>query len=249
MPDFTRQNFVYDPLRQGYDINLWTTIQGVPSVSLGRITVNHGVAVHNGDILRGEITFSVNIPDAPGGDDSRLFGLYQPGRSAYMVFAVGANLTVQTSDGTTTDSSSTIPWDSAWEGANVDFKIRWEAGTVKYFIAGTQVYAYTGNGVPTCPTSLYLFDDSGAGTSFGSIVVNALSYYLNPKTAATGDFDGKLVMSQKITTTDVPIMLIPTLVPAINDTVTISDVPTTLIPILKPLITEAISVAENFARA
>ena len=103
-----RTSFYYDPIRQGYDTNSWRTISGAPAIAAGgRISVDNaggsaGSVVHYADFLKGDISFNVNVPAAPGAAASRLFGVSAPNTAAYIRFSIDDALTCQTSDGTTT---------------------------------------------------------------------------------------------------------------------------------------------------
>lgn len=248
MPE-NQTSFYYDPLRQGYDANQWRTLLGAPVAGgVGRLETNHGAFVGYGDILKGEVTININVPDAPGGNDSRVFGLYQPLRGAFAVFTISDEFRASVSDGTTTTTSDALTWNnSLWSGNNVDFKIRWEAGLVKFYVSGTCVYTCSGTNIPAGPLSLYFFDDSGSAMTIGNIDVRgAQGYVMHLKTTDTTTFGGAIVMSQLVTVTDVPNIVIPVLlVPNVVDAATVTDtfgVPT--IPAC-PLVYEEATVTEE----
>ena len=207
-----RNSFYYDPIRQGYDTNLWRTLSGAPGVTGGRLSVNHGSIVHYGDITKGEITFNVTVPDSPGGNDDRVFGLSAQNSANYIAFVIGSTLNCETVNGSNSTTSANIAWNSAWNAVNTVFKIRWEAGTAKFFINDTQVYAITDDSVPAGPMSLYIADDSNAGMTFGDIVAKGVQFFfLNPSTSDTSSYDGLLLSSQAITTTENVVLLVPKL--------------------------------------
>lgn len=186
-----RTSFYYDPIRQGYDTNSWRTLQGAPAVVSGRIQVDQatgvgGEAIHYADILKGDISFNVNVPIAPiANGDARYFGVSAPNTSAYIRFAIASGtLTCQTSDGITTTTSASIAWDTNWTAANIVYKIRWEPGTAKFSINGTQVYSVTDASVPAGPLALYLSDNSASSMSVGDMNVRGTqSFTMNPKTS------------------------------------------------------------------
>lgn len=204
-----RTSFTYDPIRQGYDTNSWRTIAGAPSiVAGGRLAVDGGsgtggAAVHYADFLKGDISFNINS-GGPGADTGHLFGVVALNSSAYIRFSIGNTLTCQTGNNGVTSESSAIPWNSLWTGANVEFRIRWEAGGAKFFIAGSQVYAISDTSVPHGPLSLYLYDDSSASMTVGDMNVRGTqSFVMNPKTSDTSSYGGLLSVSQSVTVTDV----------------------------------------------
>lgn len=212
-----RTSFSYDPAQQGYDTNTWTTIAGAPAVAADRLSVDtgsgRGLAIHYVDCVKGEIKFNVKIPVAPGVDANRFFGVSNGLATKYICFAINNDLTCQTRnvlpDGSVVESeSSAIQWNSDWTNAadGIEFGIRWEAGTAKFFIDGTQVYAISDASIPYGPLSLYIADESGSPMTFGTIeVLGTNSYTEVPKTSdATSYAQGQVIMSQAVTVTDVP---------------------------------------------
>lgn len=203
-----RTSFYYDPIRQGYDTNSWRTISGAPAIGAGGrlivdTTADAGAAVHYADFLKGDISFNVNVPAAPGAGAARLFGIAALNTVAHIRFSIDDALTCQTSDGTTTTESSTIVWNSSWTGANIVFRIRWEPGTAKFFINGSQVYAVSDASVPSGPMSLYLSDNSDAAMTIGDMTVRGTqSYVMHLKTSDTSSFSGLLSVFQNVTVTE-----------------------------------------------
>lgn len=274
-------SFYYSPIRQGYDTNSWRTISGAPSLNIeGRISVDNlvsieGSAIHYADFVKGDVIFDVNIPVAPVAGVNRIVGLSSPNSSSYIRFNFDTSLTCETSDGTTTTVSDDITWDSAWTGANTLFKIRWEAGSAKFFINGTQVYQISDASVPYGPLSLFLLDGADSSMTVGDIVVlGTQSYVMNLKTSdsTSTNVSGKLSMYQDVTVSEnvaffipaynIPFtagemfdlittsenlsMLIPTFVPSKYDTVTVSE-SIVLAPVLKPAINDSVTITENYS--
>lgn len=238
--------FYYDPLRSGYDANLWRTLVGAPAaIGAGRLEVNSGAIVGYGDITKGDITMNISVPASPGADASRVFGLYQPSRGAFIVFTIDDGFTVSISDGTTTSQSDELEWDSNWNGANIDFRIVWEAGMVKFYVNGGFVAVLSGDNVPCGPLSLYFYDDSGTPMSIGNIDVRGTRYYMNLKTTDTTVYGVGINMSQLVTVSEAATIKIPILVPSVSDAVTLSDAMVPLITSLKPSAVENVTVLEN----
>lgn len=256
----TNTNFVYDPIRSGYDANSWRTISGAPAVaSSGRLLIDNGVgidssAIHYADFCKGDVSFNINVPAAPAAGDSRYFGVAALNSSAYIRFFVGTSLYCQTSDGSTTTTSSALTWDDTnWTGANIVFRIRWEAGTAKFFIQGAQVYAVTDDSVPYGPLSLYLFDDSTLPMTVGDINVRgAQSLVMTPKTSDTNPTNpsGSLSVSQNVTVTESISLLqtslsIPYVSGGMSESVTITEGVTILVPNLPDALSESVTISEN----
>lgn len=252
-----RTSFYYDPIRQGYDTNSWKTLSGAPAVVAGgRLSVDNGSdagsAVHYADFLKGDISFNVNS-SAPGANTGHVFGVSAPNTSAYIRFSIAGTLTCQTSDGTTTSESAEIPWNTNWSGANIEFRIRWEAGTAKFFIAGSQVYAISNSSVPAGPLSLYLSDDSSSAMTIGDIAVRGTqSFVMNPKTSDTTSFSGLLMTSSSVTVTDViaalkiPTLIIPWDTTTLFDSITVSE-NVNIVNVLRPNVFDSVTITENFA--
>lgn len=222
--------FAYDPSRQGYDTNLWKPLIGAPTIMGNRLSVRNAAMVHYADVVKGDFNFNLNIPDAPGGDDGRIIGLYQPASLAFAVFTIGSIFSgdVANIDGQTQTTGS-IPWNTLWQGNNINFRIRWEAGTVKFFVANTQVGCITDVAVPSGPLSLYLADFSANGMTIGAINATGVqSYVLNAKSADSNVYMDNILVAQAVTVTENVNIVIPT---------------------LKPLIVENITVSENFGKA
>lgn len=229
----TNTNFVYDPIRSGYDTNSWRTISGAPAVgTLGRLVIDNGSGIdastiHYADFCKGDVSFNINIPSTPAGGDSRYFGVSAPNTSAYIRFYVGSDLYCQTSDGVTTTTSSALTWDSTnWNGINVVFTIRWEAGTARFFIQGTQVYSVSDASVPYGPLSLYLFDNSTSPMTVGDINVRgAQSLVMTPKTSDSSSTSsgGTISVNQSVTVTENVSIYEAEYTPTFNESVTITE--------------------------
>lgn len=215
----TRTSFSYDPIRQGYDTNSWKTLSGAPAiVAGGRLVVDNqtgdvGSTVHYADVLKGEISFNVNSPTAPGADIAHIFGVASLNTTSYIRFSIAGTLTCQVANDGVTTESGTIAWDPAWTATNTVFTIRWEAGGAKFFVAGTQVFAVSNSSVPFGPLSLYLSDDSASPMSIGDMYVRGTqSFVMNPKTSDTTNYGSALAVSSAVTVTENVAMKIPTLV-------------------------------------
>lgn len=241
-------SFYYDPIRQGYDTNLWHTIAGAPANVAGRLRAPNSIIIHYADVVKGDFTFNLNVPDSPGGNDGRIIGLYQPNRQAYIVFTIGDTLTGDASNGTNTATTGTMPWDSNWNGVNTDFAIRWEAGTAKFFINGTQVGCITDVAVPAGPLSLYVADISLNPMSIGDISAQSVqSYVLNAKSADSTVYDGmQMIVSQGVTVTDVPNISMSNFLARPVETVAVSE-NVAVVVLVKPSVSDNVTITENIA--
>jgi len=200
----------YGPYRQGFDTNEWRPLTGSPIMNLNRIELpDGGSIIHYSDILKGNITFSMNFSVAPGSGDavSSVFGLYQPSTGAAIAFVASpGGLVGRISDGVTTTDSSNITWNNAWTDVDQDFRISWESGLIKFFINNIRVATLTGDEIPTVPLSLYFSDDSSDATSLGTIDVKGsqgiYTHLATSDTLAPSEPIGRLLTHQHITLTE-----------------------------------------------
>lgn len=277
MSEITRTSFYYDPIRQGYDTNSWRTLAGAPAIAAGgRLAVDNGSdageAVHYADFLKGDISFNVNVPAAPGAGAARLFGVSAPNTSAYIRFSIDDAFTCQTSDGSNTTESSSIQWQSEWTGANIVYRIRWEPGTAKFYVNGSLIYAINDASVPSGPLSLYLADNSTSQMTVGDITVRGTqSFVMNPKTSDTASFSGLLSSVTNIAVSENLSMLLVNLslpyvsgglsesvtvtenvridpsIPLLSDSVTITESVTLFIPTMTPSVFDEATITENIS--
>ena len=186
------RNFAYDPVRQGVDTNSWRILFGSPGMnSEGRITVYSSsdsptVMFHYADITKGTITFNINIPNAPASGDSRDFGLISPDAFENIIFRITDVFACHTMRNKKETISDNLDWNPDWTGKNINFKIIWEAGIVKFFVNNRNIYTVSGASIPYGPLSLYLSDGSTTSMTVGHISVNnAQSIFVNPATSDT----------------------------------------------------------------
>ena len=274
MPEIQVKSLFYDPYRQGFDTNEWRTLLGTVALDANRIEVTDGAISHYADILKGDITFNLKSPDTPTNMNC-LVGLYQPSSGAFVVFNFSGDLTASVSDGVNTTNSSAITWNSDWTSANVKFQIVWEAGIVKFFIAGTRVATIASDYIPAGPLALYVFDGSTNPMSIGAIDVRgAQSIYMHLKTsdtAAPAEPAGSLLAFQNVTVSENLSIIIPTLVlPFVSgglsesvtvseniemrisitqefESVTVTESVTMFIPTMVPSVDDTVTITENVA--
>jgi len=219
-----KRSFYYDPYRQGYDTNLWKTLQGAPYTSLGRLIVNHGEIIHYGDIMKGQFEFNLNLPSGPGTGDNRLIGLFQPSANTYLYFSIGATMKAMASDGEGHTSEQAITWSADWAGKNIEYTIRWEAGSARFLVNGSQVAILSGDSIPRDPMSLYVLDDSNDNMTVGDIDALGIHFFLlNPKSADTSEWDGHMFSTQFVAVSENVQVRITKLVPSVYQNVTVSE--------------------------
>lgn len=200
MSETIRTNFSYIPARNGYDeVNSWKTLAGAPQIQSGRLFLGYGTAIHYGKSFRGEFVYDLNIPAGPSAGADVIVGLYQPTSTAFVGFVLSSDFRarVRNSNGTT---DVVLSWNSNWNGANVKFKIRWEAGFVRFVIDNTIVATIPGDNIPTCSLHLYLHDSTDPGMTVGDINVATLNY--NYAAPGYNDPSNSIYEIDKITLTD-----------------------------------------------
>lgn len=152
-------SFAYDPIRQGYDSNTWSTISGAPSVVSNVLSLQTASIIHFADILHGDATFSINISEPAVGDDIE-FGFYDINQLAGLGFRITDDaLFVDTFFGSEITSVA-IDWDTAWSNEYTDFRIKWEAGRGVFYINGIERVVTSDISVPGNALNLYVSSDS-----------------------------------------------------------------------------------------
>ncbi len=152
-------NFYYDPVRQGYDTNTWSTLSGVPAIAANQLNLLNASIVHFADLLRGDVTYDCTFHAPTAGDDTK-FGFIELNKNAYLYFKIAGNvLTAEASDGTNT-KSVVINWQSTWTNAKTDFRVKWEAGRAQFYVNGNLEADINDISVSGDPMSLYALSNT-----------------------------------------------------------------------------------------
>lgn len=194
-------NFLYEPSRDGYDLDAWKSVYGTPIVTGGSLYLQQAAMIHRGDSSRGQITMNVNVPSSPAGGESRRFGFYGPSSGAYAWFSIeGEALNAAISDGRDNLTSTAITWDDTnWSANDVDFTIRWEAGLVRFIINDSIVATLSGYSVPHDPLAIYLSNGSDDGMKVRYIHAEGLrAFYMHTDHADTDAGAGPLYVAQVV---------------------------------------------------
>lgn len=212
-------SFDYDPVQQGYNTSTWRTVYGDADVVGGQLVITKGAILHYGDIVRGDVVFSLNMP-APVFDDNVTIGLTQYNKGAYLYFKVDDGvLTAEVSDGVTSTSSAAIAWDTAWTSTDTEFRIKWEAGMASFFIDGKLKAVFNDTyalGVPTtiipgCPMSLYMANDSVSSVLLDYITVKGIQGFVMSEGNADSSFELIARESDRVVISENTTLLIPVL--------------------------------------
>ncbi|MFA5696737.1 MAG: hypothetical protein WC917_04865, partial [Bacilli bacterium] len=134
---------------------------------------------------RGDAVFNINIAAPFASGDSK-FGFIQYSKNEYAYFKIaGTVLTAETSDGVTAYSEP-ITWESQWTDTNTEFRIKWESGSVRFYVGG-QLLVTVGESsllnvpvsvVPNDPMSLFISSDSTDLFLLNYITVVGIQSYL-----------------------------------------------------------------------
>jgi len=152
-------NFYYDPIRQGYDLNTWSTITGTPVVVSNQLKLDNASVIHFADMLRADATFSVKVSTPVAGDASK-FGFYDLNQLCGLGFEIADDVFIAKSFTPEKTTSTTLVWDTAWNNINTQFGIIWEAGRVIFKINGATVATISDTSVPNSALNLYLISTS-----------------------------------------------------------------------------------------
>ena len=209
-------NFYYDPIHLGYGASSWRTLYGDVVISTGKLRLLNAAILHYADILHGDAYFSMNV-SAPGVGADRKFGFLQYNKNAYIYFKIlNSVFSAETSDGVTAYSVP-ITWNSAWTNTDTEFRIKWEAGAVTFFVGGALV-ATIGYStlldipvsvVPGDALSLYVQDNSGDTMLLSYISVKGIQSYLMNGGDITSVTAPIIYESEKINITEDITMNIP----------------------------------------
>lgn len=172
-------NFVYDPKTDGFSNSDWRLVYGDATISAGALEINKALIIHYGDITKGDAFFSLTMDEPAIGDNTR-FGFTNYSKNAYASFNISDGLlSAEVSDGANSDSLS-IDWDIDWLLSNtIEFRIKWESGTVSFFVNGVLRAAINSVSVPTTPMSLFVMsDNNGAIVVLNYIIVQGIQGYV-----------------------------------------------------------------------
>ena len=228
-------NFSYNPARDGFSTSTWRELYGTVSLVGGKLDFNKAAIIHFGDILRGDITYSLNIPAPLNGVDTT-FGLILYSKGSHAYFSItDQTLVAETSDGTNI-TSVVIPWQTAWTGTDTEFRIKWEAGTVNFYIAGNLEASINDVSVSGDPMSLYIAADGVNSTILNYINVKTVQSFVTSEGNADSVFEPYVKTYDRVAITDVPTVA-PATIMSVNkfDSVNISDSPST------PLVTSFVN--------
>lgn len=216
-------NFYYDPQREGYDLSVWRTLNGEPTVGANQLRLSLASVVHYSDLWRGDVTMNLNIP-VPAAGARKSFGLIQLNKNAYLYFDItNTTFSAKTSDGTSTNSAS-ITWQSAWSSTNTDFRIKWEAGIAKFFVGGVQQAAISDASIPGDPLSFYLNNGNTDTVTLKYIQAKGIQTFFLHEALEDSSIEPMIFESDNITISEAVTMAPATTMGAsVNDVLTITE--------------------------
>lgn len=184
-----RDGYTYDAAIKGLDTTFWSAVIGTPAadttgmnktirVSAARI---HSFLQH----IFGEYEFVVSIPAAPAATTRQTWGLRNPkndtGDSGVsdtgmigsgMIFSIdtASVFSTITHDDFGNRQSTTVTWDTSWDGQQTRYQIRWEADNVKFLVNDSVISTHTTR-VPTHPFSLEIRNGTASSMDVAQVKV------------------------------------------------------------------------------
>jgi len=247
-------NFTYDPAQEGFDLDSWRLAYGDADIVGGQLQLTKAAIIHYGDILRGDAVFSINIAKPVLGDNSR-FGFIQYNKNAYLLFQiVDGVLTAECSNGTTSASSAAIDWNDDWTDTDIEFRIKWEAGTATFFIDkqfkavfnDTYTLGVPVKLIPGSPMSLYAATDAPDLMLIDYIEVKGIQGFVMSQGNADSSFEMIVKESDKLNIAEAIVMAMAA-EEEVNkvDSISISENKTVDLPVNPVSVVDSISIAED----
>ena len=139
-----REGYVYDPVVKGADTTYWSAITGILTVTGGNLRFNTDRHTSFLQHIYGKYTFAVNVPSRPATNHNRVWGLRNPAaptRGACIWEISDTTFRVVSFDDFGDTSQTTnLTWDSdVYDGAEINYGIRWEEDGVDFLIRDTVV--------------------------------------------------------------------------------------------------------------
>lgn len=214
-------SFYYSPIREGFDTSTWRTLFGLPIASGGKLLLNDTAIIHYGNIVRGDLTFSINVA-APGPGLSKKFGFFQPNKNSYAYFYINGNsFTAETSTGVTSTSTA-ITWQSAWTNTDTRFRVKWEAGQVSFYAGDVLQTTTCDSSITGLPMSIYIANESQDTLIFNYVDARSIQSYLMTEGQENAVFNEFYIYEASgITITESVTMLLKIL--NVNDLTGVSD--------------------------
>lgn len=239
-------NFYYDPQREGFDASVWRTINGEPTVGANQLRLSLATVVHYSDLWRGDITMNLNLP-VPASGSRKKFGLIQLNKDAYLYFDItNTTFSAKTSNGTTTNST-TITWESDWSSTNTDFRIKWEAGTAKFFVAGVQKVAISDATIPGDPLSFYINNGNTDTITLKYLQAKGIQTFFLHEALEDSSTEPLVFESDSLTISEAVTMASATTMAAnVNDALSITESLTAAHALaLSPNVNDALTISES----
>lgn len=169
--------FKIDASISGYDTDIWIATAGTPTATGGVVRLTEDGMIHAGDIVKGSIKMSINVPTAPAEGDVRQWGFSFPAKGAYAYFDITDDtFSVKCADGNGDTDSEELTWDDTnWSAENVVFEIIWEPGAY-IFKVGDTVKARLDSAITQSPMSIYLNNGTDDNMDINYVEVQAAKY-------------------------------------------------------------------------
>lgn len=184
------ENFVYDPNISGNDNAFWKEVTGTLSVSgtapSAVLRWTSAVAASYSFYKFAKATFRMTIPTAPATGDDKSWGFAVPaaGGSLSILFDITDDVfkvLVKNISGTTL-TEKTITWNEDWDGAAVNYEIRWFPSGIVFAINGAIIHRYLHDGAANrvtldFPLPFYISNANADNVDLGALIVSDIQSF------------------------------------------------------------------------
>lgn len=143
---------------------------------------NAASAIQYGDVLKGDFRIKAVIPTIPAAGHARKFGLFSAHSGSGLYFEVtGTTFQAVIKDGNANQTATApITFETVWAGEPLEFKIRWEANLVHFYIDGTRKATLSMTSaidLASTPLSIYISNSNADVMLVGNIEAQGLQAY------------------------------------------------------------------------
>lgn len=174
-----RDGYVYDAIIKQYDSTFWKTTTGTPAMSGNVLRFTSAASVSYLLHIFADVEFNLNIPTAPTAGDARHWGLRNPatdGEGAVYFKIAGTAFTAEVVDSTGNTKSVTLTWSAGYTATATEYRIRWEADHIIFYINGTIVatigtFEMPKNSIPENPLALRVVNGNADNMDMAYVAV------------------------------------------------------------------------------
>lgn len=176
MSETQRKTFSFDPSRDGARTDVWSVLEGTPTVSGGDYTLNEDSVISYEDFRGGTLKMKITVPTDPTPADNREFGFANNGTGDFATFKIDGTFLFSTTGNNEGSSAFRIlPWS---DGTVEDFtneatvyEIRLEKANVKFIIDGV-VKSQMSSASPLGPMGIYMSNANADNMVVNGVIVD-----------------------------------------------------------------------------